>query len=124
MDLRDDGAVLRLRVEQHRGARGCVEVLSITGDLDVLGASRLREQLPDPVAHLRVADLSEVAFLDSSGVGALIAMQRRQAEAGGSFAVCCAQPQPLQVLTMTGADRLLAVRPTLVDALGLARTAG
>ncbi|WP_180357598.1 STAS domain-containing protein [Streptomyces sp. NP160] len=120
----DDALDLRVRVERHDGARGPVQVLSLAGDLDVQGATSLRRNLPEASAHRVVADLTGVAFLDSSGVGALIALHRRCAASGGSLVVCCAQQQPRQVLDVTAADTVLTVLPTLADALGVARTAG
>lgn len=122
--LHGDELDLRVRVERHDGARGPAQVLSIAGDLDLQGADDLRRQLPELGAHRVVADLAEVAFLDSSGITALIALHRRCAACGGSLVLCCVQPQPREVLRLTAADTVLAVRSTLADALGLARTAG
>jgi anti-sigma B factor antagonist len=122
--LYGDEPDLRVRVERHDGARGLAQVLSISGDLDLEGADGLRRQLPELGAHRVVADLAEVAFLDSSGITALIALHRRCAACGGSLVLCCLQPQPREVLRLTAADTVLTVRPTLTDALGLTRTAG
>lgn len=130
---------LRVRVERHRTARGDVAVVSLSGELDLEGASVVRRDLPADLADLLsphaprgdagpgaapgsapprvVADLAEVTFMDSSGLGVLLAVHRRLAEVRGSFSVCCAGPQVRQVLGITGADRVLSVHTDLHEAL-------
>jgi len=70
-----------------------------------------------------VIDLSEVPFMDSAGLGALIGGIRRAREHGGEVAVACSRPTLTRLLHTTGFDRIVPVTDTLdaaVDALGAA----
>ena len=84
------------------------------------GTSSSSDRAPDPGAELPrlvVVDLAGVDFIDSSGVGTLVALHRRLQREGRSMALCCVQEQPGHVLTTTAVDRLFAVHQHLSDAL-------
>ncbi|MFD6419163.1 STAS domain-containing protein [Streptomyces sp. NPDC060194] len=54
-------------------------VLRVTGEMDLVSSPVVRQQVHDAVAdgrHDVVLDLSDVMFVDSSGVGVLIATRR------------------------------------------------
>lgn len=88
------------------------------GELDAFSVGRLRERLGALVAADRlVIDLSEVPFLDSAGIGALIGAIRKTREHGGSVAVACSRTNLLRLLQTTMFDRIVPVRPTLDDAI-------
>ena len=76
-------------------------VLTITGDVDVMNAGRLRELLADEYAadsrHL-VLDLQAVSFLDSTGLGILVATHRRTRNVAGSLRLVVADQGLLQLL--------------------------
>ncbi|MEU4878436.1 STAS domain-containing protein [Streptomyces sp. NPDC021608] len=97
---------------------GCL-VIRISGALDYLSIPVLMEKLRPLIARgdrSMVLDLSGVTFCDSSGLNALL-LARQQAERRGlKLAVACVPPQPLRVLTMTGADQLLLVHDTVAEA--------
>jgi anti-anti-sigma factor len=59
-------------------------VLHVGGEVDILTASTLRDRILDELAHgseTVIVDLSEVTFVSSSGIGALLA-SRDAAEPG------------------------------------------
>jgi anti-sigma B factor antagonist len=60
-----------------------------------------------------VIDLSEVPFMDSAGLGALIGGIRRAREHGGEVAVACSRPTLTRLLHTTGFDRIVPVTETL-----------
>lgn len=94
--------------------------LTVAGDLDCAAATRFREDVAGLIGHRAVAiDLSQVPFIDSAGLGALIGAVRRIREAGGVVAVCAARSSVARVLTMTGFDRIAKLYPTLADAADL-----
>ncbi len=70
------------------GPIGDCAVLRVSGEVDAYTAPMLREQIRELTAkgavHL-IADLSQVGFLDSTGLGALIGGLKRLREAGGSL---------------------------------------
>jgi anti-anti-sigma factor len=92
-------------------------VVEVRGDVDLACASRLREVLEDTATHLRparvVVDLMHVTFIDSTGIGALVA-GRNAAQALGipftvrrpsSYVVAQLHQTGLYEVLTTGADR-------------------
>jgi anti-sigma B factor antagonist len=86
------------------------------GELDAYTVGDFREVLSDvaSASHLLI-DLSNVPFMDSAGLGALIGGIRRTRESGGEVAVACGRPTLTRLLHTTGFDRLVPVEDT-VDA--------
>ncbi len=99
---------------------GAAAVASVEGDVDVLSGPTLRQQLLDAIADrpsLLVVDLSRTSFLDSTGLGVLVAIARRTRLIGCGF--CLASPTSIvaKVLTATSLDRAWPVYPTVSAAL-------
>ena len=84
-------------------------VLQVTGEVDVYTAPMLREQIRDLAAkgavHL-IADLGQVDFLDSTGLGALVGGLKRLREAGGSLALVISAPRILRIFQITGLTKV------------------
>lgn len=87
------------------------------GELDAYTVGQFRESLSELAdkGHLLI-DLSEVPFMDSAGLGALIGGIRRAREADGEVAVACSRPTLTRLLHTTGFDRIVPVTETLADA--------
>jgi anti-anti-sigma factor len=76
------------------------------GELDVATVEGLRQEWlttidaeqPDRL----VVDMSDVTFLDSTGLGVIVALQRRQRPHGGVVAITNAGPVVTKVLQLTG----------------------
>ncbi len=92
------------------------------GELDAYTVTAFRDALGGLATHARlVIDLSDVPFMDSAGLGALIGGIRRARENGGDVAVACSRPTLTRLLHTTGFDRIVPVTETLdaaVAALG------
>ena len=96
-------------------------VLHVSGEIDrdsvpVLGDAA-EEALEIGVNRL-VIDLTAVTFCDSSGLSLFVRLHRRATARGGSFALAAVQPTVRMVLHATNLDRLLAVHPTVDEAVG------
>ena len=87
------------------------------GELDAYTVGQFRESLSElaEVDQLLI-DLSEVPFMDSAGLGALIGGIRRTRESGGDVAVACSRPTLTRLLHTTGFDRIVAVTESVDDA--------
>jgi len=100
-------------------------VITVTGDVDVMNAGQLRELLLEQYAagerHF-VLDLSDVTFLDSTGLGVLVATHRRTRNGAGSLRLVVTRKQLLHLLRMTGLHSVFHVYPTLDDAMDAAST--
>lgn len=84
----------------------------VRGDVDMASAPQLRrllDELIDAGATEVVVDCRELDFLDSSGIGALVAARTRLGD-GGALAIEHARPNVRKVLEVTGVDRDLDVR--------------
>jgi anti-sigma B factor antagonist len=86
--------------------------LAVGGELDIATASQFRTSigalLGTGCRHV-VVDLSEVTFVDSSGLGALVWAAHRMRSAGGEFSVANPSAAILPTLKITGLSRVLAI---------------
>lgn len=88
-----------------------------SGELDAYTVGAFREALSSLAGKPRLLiDLSDVPFMDSAGLGALIGGIRRAREADGAVAVVCNKPQLTRLLHTTGFDRIVPVAETLAEA--------
>ena len=92
--------------------RLCGSGVSVTvrGDVDVHTAPQLEAQLREVVAQREEqlsVHLDDVTFLDSTGLGVLVAAWKGQTAQGGRFVLVCTQPRLLRLLEVTGLDRVL-----------------
>ena len=85
----------------------------LIGELDHHSAqdavSGIFESMDSFLARELVLDLSELSFMDSSGIALVVRAFRRLAASGGRMAIECPQPQPYKVLTAAGMDRLVPI---------------
>ena len=85
-------------------------VLRIEGELDAISVIELRpiiskigEERPSQV----LVDLSALRLIDSSGVGAIVALFKVVRAYGGTLDVVGARDQPLAILRLLHLDRVL-----------------
>jgi anti-anti-sigma factor len=89
---------------------GGVAVLRLQGKLNMASAAVARQAIASLVSggHARVVvDLAGVPFLDSSGLGALIAGLKSTRQAGGDLRIAAPGEQVRLVLQLTNMDRVL-----------------
>jgi anti-anti-sigma factor len=97
--------------ETHR--EGTAE-LELSGDLDMSATFRLEPALDrllssDDVGQV-VLDLSAVDFVDSSGLGLLLASAERSRETDTAIAMVDASPEVLRVFRLAGVEGVLPLR--------------
>ena len=81
-----------------------VKVIQPSGLLDGIKAKQLRHQISDLVASgvdVVLIDLENVKYVDSSGLGALIAIQRIMNTANGKLFLCSIQDQAKMLFELT-----------------------
>ena len=89
-----------------------------SGEIDAYTVGSFREALTNLAESDRLLiDLSDVPFMDSAGLGALIGGIRKVREAEGAVAVSCDRPALIRLLHTTGFDRIVPVTETLEDGI-------
>ncbi len=94
-------------------ARGDAVGLALAGDLDMSATFALEPVLDRVLAdnpRELVLDLGGVPFVDSSGLGLLIATHERASRADVDMAITGAGPEIQRVIHIAGLDDLLPVR--------------
>jgi anti-sigma B factor antagonist len=64
-----------------------------------------------------VIDLKQVDFMDSAGLGTLIAVLKRITEQGGDMKIACLQKKPRMVFEITRAYKVFEIYDSVDDAL-------
>jgi anti-sigma B factor antagonist len=106
-------------VEAVGPAADCA-VLRVAGEVDVFTAPALRESILDlaakGVVHV-IADLRDVAFLDSTGLGVLVGGLKRLRTLDGSLGLVINSDRILKVFKITGLTSVLPPHSTVPDAI-------
>ncbi|MEE1521497.1 MAG: STAS domain-containing protein, partial [Acidimicrobiales bacterium] len=109
-----ESMVLEITVERHDGYVLCRPA----GELDAYTVAQFREALTELGEEKYVlVDLSDVPFMDSAGLGALIGGIRRARENDGDVAVACNRPALTRLLHTTGFDRIVPVMESVEEAV-------
>lgn len=101
-------------------ARDDVVVMPIKGRVDAVTSphisAQVREHIANGARHLLV-DLSNVSFLSSSGLRALLLIRKELMTQGGELRLSTLQPQVLEVFVLTGFTQVFAIHATQEEAL-------
>ncbi|MFZ4894222.1 STAS domain-containing protein [Plantibacter sp. Mn2098] len=82
----------------------------LDGRLNMVSAPALRSAVVSALAEGRskvVIDLAEVTFMDSAGLGALIACLKTARQVGGDVRISAPSEQVSMVLSLSNVDRIL-----------------
>jgi anti-anti-sigma factor len=94
-------------------------VLKLHGELDVASCAALQDELEGlSTNELVVVDLSDLEFIDSSGIGILVKANQQAAKQGRRFALVKGAGQVAELLALTGLADQLTVADRLADLLG------
>ena len=99
---------------------GDVAVVSALGEVDVSSAPGLDAELDAQIAagNARlVVDLSEVAFLDSTGLGVLVKALKHAREADGWLHLVVTSDRIRKIFEITGLDASIPIFDTAQDAI-------
>jgi anti-sigma B factor antagonist len=99
---------------------GDVPILVVSGEVDVYSAPALKDRISELIESgnaTLIVDLSGVAFLDSTGLGALVEARAATTEAGGSLPLVCNQERILKLFTITGLDGVFSIHSKISEAV-------
>ncbi|MER7281857.1 STAS domain-containing protein [Dactylosporangium sp. NPDC000244] len=107
-----------VRTHQSGEVPGGTVVVEVLGPLEAATVGALRSVVLDAVAAYRprllAIDLRRVPFMDSIGIGALVAANNKVREVGGSIEVRSPSPFVHRLLQITGLTELFGL-PDLPD---------
>jgi anti-sigma B factor antagonist len=105
---------------ETRPADNGVTVLAPTGRLDVAGAPALKEAIVEAVRNgppKVVIDMGGVSFVDSTGLGSVIAALKQIRNSQGELRLAAPNQQVRVVLELTTLDRVFPYYATVEEAL-------
>ena len=108
-------------MQMHTNGR--VLQAALEGELDHYAAERFRAQIDtafekSACKHI-LLDLSEVSFMDSSGIGMLIGRYKKAETRGGRLAVCGMSKAVCKLFEISGLGKIVSQAKTENDALAL-----
>lgn len=95
-------------------------MLSVAGELDVVGAPDLRQHVMAAVrtgTHRLVLDLTGVDFIDSFGLGVLIGALKRVRLLDGDLRLVVPEPRVRRVFEVCDLDRVFTLHASLEEAV-------
>jgi anti-anti-sigma factor len=102
-------------------AEGGVKLIALRGELDFDDAPRLGRVLGELRAEGEqklVIDISELTFIDSSGISVLVKAAKAAAAEDAAFVVAAPTPNVQRVFDIVNLSELVVVEPGLESALG------
>ena len=96
--------------------RSSAMVVAVDGEIDLHTAPQLSEQLAaleESRTGELVLDLTGVTFLDSSGLGVIVAAHRTVTAAGHQLKLVCVQPHIVRILKLTRLSDVVPVFDSL-----------
>ena len=99
---------------------GGVTLVVPKGDLDMGTADQMKRTLSDLIEKGQsklVMDLTGVAYVDSSGLGALVAAMKQARAVGGNLKLCGLQEDVRSIFEMTRLIKVMAVHSDRQEAV-------
>jgi anti-sigma B factor antagonist len=103
-----------------------VRTVVVTGEIHVSSAPEFSRRLNEAIGgddSPIALDLSDVTFIDSTGLGVLLNGLRRVTREGRRMALACANPTVLRLFQVTRLDSTFEILPTREDAVEHLRAA-
>ncbi|HUM15938.1 MAG TPA: anti-sigma factor antagonist [Candidatus Nitrosotalea sp.] len=111
------GETMDIEVTKSSG----IAVVAPQGDLDMAAADQMKRTLTDLVdkgGRKLLIDLDRVGYIDSSGLGALVASMKHARTVGGDMRLCGLQEDVRAIFEMTRLIKAITVHATRSEALG------
>ncbi|HEX8305227.1 MAG TPA: STAS domain-containing protein [Jatrophihabitans sp.] len=99
---------------------GDLTVLEVRGEVDLHSAAQLQDRLLQVIAGGQsvVVDLTGLSFLDSTGLGVLVAARNQAQQAGAQLRLVCTSDRMLKLFRITGLDAVFEIYATVPAAIG------
>lgn len=98
---------------------GGADVVHCAGEIDVATAAQLRDVVQELFAggsRAVALDMTEVTFMDSTGLGVVVGRLKTLRRAGGAMTIAVTAPRVRRVFEITGLDKVFVLHETPQDA--------
>lgn len=86
-------------------------ICRLSGEIDHHSSRGIRDSIDKLIISNRpkilILDLSDIAFMDSSGLGLVLGRYRKMKETGGEMFLCNTNDRTLKILKMAGVDKII-----------------
>jgi len=110
-----------LKMTKRIGATGApAQIFDLAGRLDAVSSQAAIARVYAAIsagARQVLLDMSQVTFLSSSGLRALLLVRKELLAQGGELRLCALKPQVREVFTLTGFTQVFAIHSTREEAL-------
>jgi len=96
-----------------------VAEVRLIGEIDVFASPEVKSALVAAIKdgqNLLVVDFARVSYIDSTGLGALVAALKAARDSGGSIAVVCKDPQIRRIFDVTGLVKVFGMFDDIASA--------
>ncbi len=98
-------------------------IAKLSGELDLLTAPSFRTQVDGALdaagPRNLILELSQLSFVDSSGLGAILGRYKAVTQLGGRMLLVTPQPQVQRIFTLSGLFKIMDLAPNLDQALAM-----
>ena len=111
--------------DKQWGDRGVT--IAVKGEVDIYTAAQVRQRILGAVDGGRVqivANLHDVTYLDSTGLGVFIGALKRARENEGDMVIVCAHPRLVKIFEITGLTKIFRVFPDEASAIEAITSSG
>ncbi|HEX6713703.1 MAG TPA: STAS domain-containing protein [Thermoleophilaceae bacterium] len=99
----------------ERAVERCIRVVAVSGELDMAAAPAFERTLFETVSGEEpcILDLTEVSFMDSTAIGAMLSVRRQAELRPGRFAIVCKPGSEIErTLHYMGLDAAFSIVPS------------
>jgi anti-sigma B factor antagonist len=105
-----------LRVENVAGSRNGCQILRLTGPLTLANLFGFQNVIRAEKAPAVIVDLTNVPYIDSAGIGALLGAHVSRQKEGRFFALVGVNQRVQNALEITHVWQFFTVRPSIAEA--------
>jgi anti-sigma B factor antagonist len=106
----------KMQILPSQGARDGQKILSLKGPLTIQTTFDFQNAARAETSPILVVDLSEVPYVDSAGLGALVGVVVTAQRANRQVAFAAVNPRVKALMDMTKVSQLFRIYPTVQDA--------
>jgi len=89
-------------------------ILRLSGDIDHHTAKKMREEIDTNLYLYRastvIIDLSEIDFMDSSGLGLILGRHAKIKDLGGRMIISDPSPRVERILNLAGTEKIIKIK--------------